>query len=288
MMNQPKVAEVGDWWSQNPQSYGDRHGEARHAGDRSTHGDAAYFERADRSFFEWNQPLHRDFPFDRLFPYEHYAGKRVLEIGCGMGAMASLWARRGAQVTAVDLAPFSVEMTRRRFAASGLEGEIVQADGRTLPFDDGEFDYVYSWGVLHHSPHLSESLRQMMRVLKPGGEFGLMLYHRHSLFYLWRILYREGLVHGEARFLDPVALASRYTDASEAEGNPHTWPVTRDEVRAFLGPYSNDIRFRVLGTETPDILALMLPGLDRLVPAWALKPWARRLGWSLWSQGVRG
>src|SRR4029079_3129869 len=101
------------------------------------------------------------------------------------------------QVTAVDLAPFSVEMTRRRFSIMGLTGTIMQADGRTLPFEPGEFDYVYSWGVLHHSPDLANSLREMMRVLRTGGEFGLMLYHRRSLFYLWRILYREGFVHAE-------------------------------------------------------------------------------------------
>ena len=281
-----KVSDVSAWWSSKPQTYGDRHGAATYEGSASQLGDEAFFRRADETMFRWNRPLYKAYPFDRLFPYDEFVGKRVLEIGCGMGAMASLWAKRGATVTAVDLAPFSIEITRRRFSLFGLNGHIEQADARSLPFAEGEFDYVYSWGVLHHSPNLAQSLREMMRVLKPGGKFGLMLYHRHSLFYLWRIVYREGFVHREADFLDPVALASRYTDATEAEGNPHTWPVTKSELRALLGPYASSLEFRVLGTELDDVLSFMLPGLGRL-PVWMIKPWARRFGWSLWTHGVR-
>src|SRR5262249_34868916 len=177
-------------------------------------------------------------------------------------------------------------MTRRRFAMLGLAAEIVQADGRSLPFEDGDFDYVYSFGVLHHSPDLGQSLREMMRVLKPGGEFGLMLYHRHSFYYYWRVCYREGFVHNESDFLDPVALASRYTDASEAEGNPHTWPVSRSEVRRLLGPHVSRLEIKARGQEVRLLFNMMLPGL-RYVPLWALKPWARRWGWSLWASGTR-
>ena len=280
--------EVSHWWSSNPQTYGDLHGTRSYRGSETAPGDPAFYARADQAFFEWNRPLHGAEPFDRLFPYAEFKGRPVLEIGCGMGAMASLWARQGAQVTAVDLAPYSVKMTRQRFALLDLQGRIEQADGRALPFADGEFDYVYSWGVLHHSPDLGQSLREMMRVLKPGGKFGLMLYHRHSLFYLWRIRWREGVVHGESRFLDPIALASRYTDASEDEGNPHTWPVTRGELRSLLGPYAERLSFRVLGTEVDELLDAMLPGFGRVLPRWAIKPWARRLGWSLWTEGWRG
>ena len=282
-----KASGVAGWWSKNPQTYGDLHGHALYGGELGAKGDRAFFENADRNLFEWNRHLHAKQPFDRLFPFERFRAKRVLEIGCGMGAMASLWAQQGAQLTAVDLSPFSVEMTRRRFSLMGLSGRILEADGRTLPFDQDEFDYVYSWGVLHHSPNLTLSLREMMRVLKPGGEFGLMLYHRRSLLYLWRIWYREGFIHNERDFLDPLQLASRYTDGSEAEGNPHTWPVTRSEVRQMLGPYSSGLRFRVLGMELDHMLNMMLPGVGRAFPRWALKPWARRIGWSLWSEGNR-
>ena len=154
-MMRDKAGEVSTWWSSNPQTYGDRHGKPQYVGTQDSFGEAGFFEDADRQFFAWNRELQDKEPFDLLFPYDQFHGKRV-----------------GAQVTAVDLAPFSVQMTSRRFSLMGLTGNILQADGRALPLGNGEFDYVYSWGVLHHSPDLAQSLGEMMRVLKPGGKFG--------------------------------------------------------------------------------------------------------------------
>src|SRR5438876_4850820 len=133
-MSAEESNSVGDWWSKNPQTYGDVHGQALYDGELHSKGDQAFFENADRVLFEWNHHLHDKEPFDRLFPFARFRAKRVLEIGCGMGAMASLWARQNADVTAVDLAPLSVEMSRRRFSLMGLHGRILEADGRTLPF----------------------------------------------------------------------------------------------------------------------------------------------------------
>jgi hypothetical protein len=92
-------------------------------------------------------------------------------------------------------------------------------------------------------------------------------------------------LHDESRFLDPLQLASRYGDGARAEGNPHTWPVTKPELRALLAPYSRDVSIRVLGTDLDTVFHALLPGLGLFLPAWAKKPWARRFGWSLWGSG---
>ena len=280
-----EARRIADWWSAHPMTYAKTHGEAEYADGRVEVGTAAFFEQADRKLLAWNAPLHGARPFGRLFPYETYAGKPVLEIGCGMGAMACFWAQAGARVTAVDLAPKSIELTRRRFELLGLDGDIRQADARKLPFVDGSFDYVYSWGVLHHSPDLEHSIAELMRVLKPGGGFGVMLYHRHSFLYAYTIRFVEGFLHNEDRFLDSLELASRYTDGAREEGNPHTWPVTKDEARALFGPFSQDLDFKVFGTDLDGIFPYVVPGLGRVLPAWMKKPWGRRFGWSLWSHG---
>jgi 2-polyprenyl-3-methyl-5-hydroxy-6-metoxy-1,4-benzoquinol methylase len=94
-MNNEKARDVSEWWSSNPQTYGDLHGKPQYAGDQDSFGDAEFFEHADHAMFEWNRSLGDKVPFDRLFAYERFSGKRVLEIGCGMGAMASLWAKQG-------------------------------------------------------------------------------------------------------------------------------------------------------------------------------------------------
>lgn len=267
-------------------TYGAEHG-------RTVYGDAAYdmgspefFDRLDREFYSWNRPLHDARPFDRLFPYERYQdGKKVLEIGCGLGTLAMNWARNGADITAVDLNPTSIEQTRRRFSLMKLSGRIEPMDARHLAFADASFDYAYSWGVLHHSPQLDQSLKEMMRVLKSGGGFGIMLYNRRSLLHWYKTILIEGFLHDESRFLGSLELASRYGDGARAEGNPHTWPVTKRELREMLAPYSKDLRLRVLGTDLDAVFHSMLPGLGLVLPAWAKKPWARRFGWSLWAFG---
>lgn len=281
-----ETREVQAWWRDNPMTYGAEHGRTSFRDGAFEMGTLEFFERLDREFYRWNHPLHGERPFDRLFPYrDHGAGARVLEIGCGLGTMAMNWAKNGVDLTAVDLNPTSIEQTRSRFELMGLRGRIELMDGRQLDLPDAHFDYAYSWGVLHHSPDLAQSLREMMRVLKPGGGFGLMLYHRRSVLHAYKTLYTEGFLHYENRFLGPLELASRYGDGARAEGNPHTWPVTKDELRAMLGPSSRDIDFRVLGTDLDTALHALLPGLGLILPSWAKKPWARRFGWSLWAHG---
>lgn len=281
---------IAEWWARNPMTYGVEHGTTTYReGDRVTStalGSPEFFARADRQLLDWNRPLHRaDEPFGKIFPYAAYKGRPVLEIGCGMGCMAMLWAQRGARVTAADLNPTSIEQTRRRFELFGLNGTIQQEDANNLSFPDASFDYAYSWGVLHHSPNLERSLAELFRVLRPGGGFGVMLYHRHSLLYWYHILYTEGLLHGEARFLDRVQLASRYADGHRQEGNPHTWPVTRREAHRLFAPHTSSLGMRLLGTELDSFFKFMLPGLSLLVPTVVKKAWARRWGWSLWIHG---
>ncbi|MEA2478757.1 MAG: hypothetical protein QOJ07_679 [Thermoleophilaceae bacterium] len=281
-----EVGEIREWWADNPMTYGETHGRASYREGSYDPETIAFFDRVDAEFHSWNKPLHGAEPFDRLFPFTEFgASPKVLEVGCGMGTMAMHWARHGARMTAVDLNPTAIERTRRRFELHGLEGDIQLADGRSLEFADDSFDYAYSWGVLHHSPDIERSLAELMRVVRPGGGFGVMLYHRRSLLQWYVTEYLEGFLHMESRFLDPLGLASRYGDAAREEGNPHTWPMTKAEVRAAFEPFSGDIAIRVLGTDVDGVLDQVTPGLGAAVPTLFKKPWARRFGWSLWAHG---
>jgi SAM-dependent methyltransferase len=283
-MNESK--DVADWWRDNPMTYAAEHGHAEYSDGRYEMGTAQFFERLDREFYSWNKPLHRTRPFERLFPYDRYKiGSKVLEVGCGLGTLAMNWARSGADVTAVDLNPTSIEQTRKRFDLMDLTARIEPMDARHLGLPDAAFDYVYSWGVLHHSPNIDGSFKEMMRVLKPGGGFGIMVYNRHSLLYWYKVLFTEGFLHDERRFLTPLDLASRYSDGARAEGNPYTWPVTAAELRRMLSANSKDLRIRILGTDLDTVFHALLPGLGLFLPAWAKKTWARRFGWSLWAYG---
>ena len=106
--------------------------------------------------------------------------RAVLEIGVGLGTDFIRYARAGARVTGVDLTPRAVELTRRRLTNEGLQGDVRLADAEALPFADGSFDTVYSWGVLHHTPDTRAAVREALRVLRPGGRVCVMLYGRRS------------------------------------------------------------------------------------------------------------
>jgi SAM-dependent methyltransferase len=122
-----------------------------------------------------------------LARFESTAGQEVLEIGVGLGADHQRFAECGARLTGVDLTNRAVEHTQRRLGAFGLASRLSTGDAEALAFPDGSFDVVYSWGVLHHSPNTPQALREVLRVLKPGGEARIMIYHTWSIvgFMLW-------------------------------------------------------------------------------------------------------
>lgn len=278
------------FWADFPMTYGDEHGNTAYGEAAVSIGSKEFFEKADATFYRWNEPLHSpEGAFAKLFPYPDYRDKRVLEVGCGMGYMAMNWAQQGAAVTAVDLNPVAVAQTRRRFELFGLEGDIREVDGERLPFDDNTFDYVYSWGVLHHTPGTQAAINELHRVLKPGGRAGVMLYNRNSMLYRIVVRWQEGFVNLERRWLDELSLASRYSDGDRREGNPHTWPVTREEIHRNLFAKFSEVNVRVLGTDVPNILNILGNELGtKLMPSESVQALARRWGWSLWTTARKG
>jgi SAM-dependent methyltransferase len=97
-------------------------------------------------------------------------GKHVLELGCGPGDYTIMMARRGAQVTAVDIAPASLAITRRR-AQANMVNDAVQVNwmpAETLAFPSQTFDWVVGFGLLHHADPVTLG-PEVRRVLRPGG-----------------------------------------------------------------------------------------------------------------------
>jgi ubiquinone/menaquinone biosynthesis C-methylase UbiE len=268
-------------------TYGETHGQSSYKDGSFKLGTREFFDRVDQEFYNWNQPLHDKKPFDKLFPYNQFKRKKVLEVGCGLGTMLMNWAKVGANCTAIDLNPVSVEQTKSRFKLHGLTAKVHLGDANYLPFQDNTFDYAWSWGVLHHSPNIELSIKELFRVLKPGGSFGIMLYNRKS-FYQWYMTdYVEGFLHQESKFLTPLELNSRYGDGHREEGNPHTWPVTKREGLDLVAPFCQDAKVRVLGTDLDCVLRLLAPGISSFLPKPVIKALARRWGWSLWFHGTK-
>jgi ubiquinone/menaquinone biosynthesis C-methylase UbiE len=137
-----------------------------------------------------------------------FEGQKVLEIGIGQGADAEQIIRRGGQYTGLDLTHEAVSRVRRRFELKKLSfDDVVQGSILDAPFEDNQFDVVFSHGVLHHVPDILKAQEEIARILKPGGLLVVMLYARHSLNY-----------HLSIRLLRRAALALAYSTGKVFSG----------------------------------------------------------------------
>jgi len=122
------------------------------------------------------------------FTPEDLAGKLVLDVGCGMGRFAEVATRWGAYVVGIDLSlaeEAASENLRDRDAA------FFQADVFHLPFAPGSFDYIYSIGVLHHTPNCEQAFKMLPSLLKPGGRIAIWLYSGYHKWYRMSDVYRK-------------------------------------------------------------------------------------------------
>jgi len=114
--------------------------------------------------------------------FERWRGKKVLEIGCGIGTEAINFAQAGAVVTAIDLSGKSIEITKKRFDIYGLNARLIHGNSEELDKYLGaeKFDLIWSHGVIHHSPHPEKIIEQCKNFLNPNGELRIMLYAKIS------------------------------------------------------------------------------------------------------------
>ena len=226
-----------EWWEKNPMTYDWENTLQITAGTRE------WFEEIDRRFFSsaYFADGPNGEPFGRFLQRDLVDGKEVLEVGCGMGSHAALLARNGARLTAIDLTERAVDVTRHRFALFGLEGKIERADAELLPFADQSFDFVWSWGVIHHSSRFESCLSEIARVLRPGGRLMLMVYYRPSLSYYLNCGLIRGVLMGQ---LFRKSLQKIYEESSDGF---YARVFNRRELKQLLSSSFSEIRLSVLG-----------------------------------------
>ncbi len=215
---------------------------------------------------------------DAIHGYSLAKGLRVLDAGCGNGYVLAQYARFGADVSGVDLTQTALDLSRKRFALAGLNGDFRLTDGNRLSFKDATFDIACSMGVLHHIADPRPMIAEMRRVVKPGGCIILMLYHRAS--------WKYHVVLRVKRLLDP-----RYRGKSQAEALnmndgvycPLALVYTRAQARDLLKNFL-DHRFELNQLSWKQLL--LVPGIDRLLrpilPPANRNIFARTMGWNLY------
>ena len=280
--------EIESWTNQKPQqkhaelSQGAAEGQARNQGwweafpmtyqswdkDCRLPTDPEAFAQMDAVYFDSNPYLGEEVDF------ASYKGQKVLEIGCGAGSAACRFAQEGAEVTAVDITENAIAICRQNALVKGVKVDARQMDAEKLEgLADASYDFVYSWGVLHHSSDPAAAYRQVARVLKPGGRWLVMVYHKNSLRYwgrgLFHLLVKGGLLRGETmesvqRFFTDGYYHKHYTAQGFADVLEHSGLAVNQTVVTHMS-------------------SRMIPFIPNTLRQ-ALK---RRIGWLLVARGSR-
>ena len=201
------IEQVRNYWNNRPCNL-------RHS--RSPIGTREYFDEVEARRYA-NEPHNYTFPeFDR------WRGKRVLEIGCGIGTDAVNFARAGANYTGIDLSLESIKLAKQRFEVFELNGEFFEANAEELNdvFDPHEkFDLIYSFGVIHHAPRPERVVAHLPKLLQDDGECRVMLYAKNS----WKNM-----------------LIEANWDQPEAQDNcPQAVTYTKQEARELFKAFDN-------------------------------------------------
>lgn len=197
-------------------------------------GSKEFFDEVER-FRYATQPFMKE-----IVGFDKFAGKKVLEIGCGLGTDLLQFARGGALVTGVDLTPNSIELVKKRFGMENLSVDARVADAEDLPFEDDSFDVVYSFGVLHHTPDTQKAINEVHRVLKPGGKIIIMLYNRTSLHvWLGAPLYAAMRLSGRKKGQDHQKVVDGWIRVYDGDGNPLGKAYSKNEMEKMFSNFRN-------------------------------------------------
>jgi ubiquinone/menaquinone biosynthesis C-methylase UbiE len=119
-----------------------------------------------------------------------------------------------------------------------VKSPCLNGDAESLPFTDGTFDLIYSFGVLHHTPDTQKTIDEVYRCLKPGGQAIIMLYHKWSALILGETVLGYGIRRGKLFKTRSIArLISEFTEfQSQYEGNvnPLTKVYSKREIRKMF------------------------------------------------------
>ncbi|MFH1809342.1 MAG: class I SAM-dependent methyltransferase [Pseudomonadota bacterium] len=197
------IAVVREFWDRRPCNI-------KHS--RAPIGTREYFDQVEQRKYrvEPHIPGFADF--------ERWRGRRVLEVGCGIGTDAINFARAGADYTGVELSTRTLEIARQRFACFGLSGHLLEGNAEELDkiLEGQTFDLVYSFGVIHHTPDPARVIAHVKNHMTHESEFRLMLYARDS----WkRIMIDAGFDQPEAQSGCPIAQTYSHAEISELLGD---------------------------------------------------------------------
>ena len=240
------INEVKDYWNKWP---------CNKKNSLSEVGTKKYFEDIEREKYSVEPHIH-DFA-----EFKKWKGKRVLEIGCGIGTDTINFARSGAEITAIDLSEESLAIAKKRAEIFSLSNKIkfycVNAEelSKVVPIES--YDLIYSFGVIHHTPHPERVVNEIRKYSKKGTIIKIMLYHRFSWPVAW-ILFKGG-----GAFWKIDELIAKY---SESRNCPVTYTYSKRQIKKLF----KDFNLINIKTEYPIGRSNFIRNLNKKIPIFGL------------------
>lgn len=260
-------AQTGEWYKDEVQNQWDNDPCGSHYIGSATLDRAEWFRKIREHRYGVYAPW-----MPEVMEFDRHPGKRVLEVGGGLGNDLSQFARGGALVTDFDLSAGHLRLAQENFAVHGLTGEFRHGDAENMPFDDGTFDVVYSNGVIHHTPDTHQVVDEIFRVLKPGGRAIIMVYAENSKAYWSNIVWKIGILERQLLTKSPGELMSRHVEISSNDATPLVKAYTAAQLRAMFH------RFEAIDIVKRQLMAEELPSWMSFLP---LSLSERAMGWNL-------
>jgi len=201
--------------------------------------DSRFFSNV-KQFMPW-----RRIPFDPLIDFDALSDKDVFEIGTGNGSHAQLLAEHAKSYTGIDITDYAVRSTSERMKCFGINNaKAVRMDAERIQFDDESFDFIWSWGVIHHSSNTERILEEMYRVLRPKGTVVTMVYHRNFWNYYVICGLFLGVIKGDLfRTRSLHKTVQKHTDGAIARY------YTISEWRSLVSRYFGIRRIQIYGSK---------------------------------------
>jgi ubiquinone/menaquinone biosynthesis C-methylase UbiE len=229
------IDQVKEYWETNPLlSY-----------ELSDVGSEQYFAELD--FVKRNDSDKFALPY---WQFDQFAGKQVLDVGCGPGWLTVNYAKGGAIVSAIDITARGVELTQKHLRYQNATASVLEGNAEELRFDDGKFDLVVSSGVLHHTPDTPKAISECFRVTKKGGMAKLTFYckgflHRRPIFQLTTGIMRLLSVKHPGAALASAKDVDDFIRQYDGRDNPIGVGKTKSEWDALL----RDAGFEIISSE---------------------------------------
>jgi len=239
-------------------------------------GTRQYFDEVEKRkyFVEPHIPKFADF--------NKWKGKKVLEIGCGIGTDTINFARAGAEVTAVDISEKSLNLARQRARVFGLGDKIkfycvdIEELSRVVP--EEIYDLVYSFGVIHHTPHPERVVGEIKKYVNSNSTVKVMVYNRYSWKVFWILM-----TYGKGAFWKLDKLIAENSEAQT--GCPVTYTYSKKTIGELLKGFriTNKSADHIFPYRIPDYVNYRYKKVwyFRYLPSFLFHWLERRIGWHL-------